>query len=136
MGVNIFLDDERGPLDVYKYTTDPIYRDEEWMIVRDYETFERMIKHYNTDIDLVSLDHDLAPEHYRDYVSQRHQVPPDEQILHYEDYKEKTGYDCAKFLIQYCHEHGHELPQVRIHSMNVVGKQNILFLLNGTKKAQ
>jgi hypothetical protein len=39
---------------------------------------------------------------------------------------EKTGYDCAKWLVEYCVEHGLKFPEYVVHSMNPVGKENIL----------
>ena len=37
----------------------------------------------------------------------------------------KNGYDCAKFLIDWCLEHDYEVPDYDIHSANPVGRKNI-----------
>lgn len=42
----------------------------------------------------------------------------------------KTGYDCAKYLVNYCMEREFaELPECYSQSDNMVGKENILQLL-------
>jgi hypothetical protein len=44
--------------------------------------------------------------------------------------EEKTGYDCAWWLVNYCIDHDIKLPAFEIHSKNPVGKENIERLLN------
>lgn len=46
---------------------------------------------------------------------------------------EESGYDCAKWLVNYCLDYGSRLPQFHVHSQNPVGKINILSLLNNFK---
>lgn len=41
----------------------------------------------------------------------------------------KTGYDCAKYLVEYCLDNNLELPLYNIQSANPVGKENIDKLL-------
>jgi hypothetical protein len=43
---------------------------------------------------------------------------------------EESGYDCAKWLVNYCLDNDYRLPQFNVHSQNPVGKENILSLLN------
>lgn len=43
---------------------------------------------------------------------------------------EKTGYDCAKWLIQYCDLFDSPIPAYNIQSANPVGKANIKALLD------
>ena len=43
--------------------------------------------------------------------------------------EEKTGYDSAKFLVEYCIDNEIELPLYNIQSANPVGKENIDSLL-------
>ena len=45
------------------------------------------------------------------------------------EYFEKTGYDCAKWLVEYCLNNDLDLPFCFVHSMNPVGKDNINHLL-------
>ena len=46
---------------------------------------------------------------------------------------EESGYDCAKWLVDYCLDHNLHLPEFEVHSQNPVGKENILALLNNFK---
>lgn len=47
---------------------------------------------------------------------------------------EESGFDCAKWLVNYCLDHQCQLPQFAVHSQNPVGKENILGLLNNFKR--
>lgn len=49
-------------------------------------------------------------------------------------YKEKTGYDCAKFLVEYCLDNKLQLPLWSIQSSNPAGKTNIQALLENYTK--
>lgn len=42
----------------------------------------------------------------------------------------KTGYDCAKFLVDYCLHNELKITEFTVHSQNPVGKENIEKLLN------
>ncbi|QTQ12144.1 hypothetical protein HRI96_08020 [Treponema parvum] len=44
--------------------------------------------------------------------------------------EEKSGYDCAKFLVNYCRQHHCDIPEYDIQSSNPVGKENISGLLD------
>ncbi|MDR6516245.1 cyclic-phosphate processing receiver domain-containing protein [Chryseobacterium camelliae] len=114
----IFLDDIRDPVDVYPYTKEGIFLRNDWCIVRNYEQFTGSILEKGLPA-MISFDHDLADEHY---------IKPDSQ-----EYIEKTGYDCAKWLVEYCMDHILDLPEFYCHSMNPVGKDNIERLLNNFK---
>ena len=39
--------------------------------------------------------------------------------------EEKDGYDCAKFLVNWCMENGYDVPDYSIQSANPVGRKNI-----------
>lgn len=80
---------------------------------------------------MISFDHDLADEHYNDYLSDANFELPDDQIeLNYEEYKEKTGYDAAKWLVGYVMENELPICYCKVHSQNTVGAENILKYLN------
>lgn len=115
----LFLDDIRCPPDVYHYTKQDIFLREDWHIVRDYTEFVSRILE-NGLPEMISFDHDLGDTQDVKSGSQ-------------EDV-EKTGYDCAKWLVEYCMDHDTELPEFYCHSMNPVGKENIENLLNNFKK--
>lgn len=125
---NLFLDDTRNPRDVYGYTFRHVYIENEWMIVQNFDEFVHAIE-INGIPNIVSFDHDLGLEHYN------HQHDEDPRKLPYDQYTEKTGYDCAKWLIYYCIDNNLELPKtILIHSMNVVGAGNIAALFNEYEK--
>jgi len=77
---------------------------EGWEIVRSYSDFVKWIETNGTP-DLISFDHDLG------------------------ETDEKTGYDCAKWLCEYCWDNGLPIPEYNVHSANPVGRDNILHLL-------
>lgn len=123
MNNKLFLDDVRNPIDCILYIKDKIYA-EEWDIVRNYNEFINYITE-NGIPDLISFDHDLADEHYSPTMY-------DGGSLYnhlYGEFKEKTGYDCAKWLCDYCSQNGLPLPTYLVHSMNPVGRDNILGVL-------
>lgn len=115
----LFLDDIRYPVEVYHYTKQDIFLRKDWNIVRNYEQFVHWILEKGLP-EMVSFDHDL---------SDVHDLKP-----HSRKNIEKTGYDCAKWLVEYCLDHNMDLPKFHCHSMNPVGKENILYLLENFKK--
>jgi len=46
----------------------------------------------------------------------------------------QSGFDCAKWLVNYCLDNGKPIPKFVVHSQNPVGKQNIESLLNNFNK--
>ena len=89
---------------------DRIYRnpeDDTWTRVYNYNEFVNQIKE-NGLPKIISFDHDLS--------------------------EEKTGKDCANFLVDYCIDNDLDLPEYKVHSANPVGKENILGLLDNYKK--
>lgn len=117
MNYNLFLDDIRMPKDAFGYMHLPIYIQKEWIVVRNYHAFISLIEGKGVP-EIISFDHDLADEHY-DY--QEH-LDGD----YYDIMTEKTGYHCAKWLIDYCIDNNKELPAtILIHSMNPAGSMNI-----------
>jgi len=71
--------------------------------VSSYQEFTRFILE-NGLPDVISFDHDLGDE--------------------------KSGFDCAKFLVHYCLDQNITFINFHVHSQNPVGKQNIESLLN------
>jgi len=113
----LFLDDFRVPSDVYSYKHLDIYLNNDWFIVRNYDEFiNHIIK--NGIPNTISFDHDLSGEHYGGQTI--------DTIINYDEYKNKTGYHCAKWLIDYVLEEELEPPhEIYIHSMNPAGSENI-----------
>ena len=119
---NLFLDDFRMPKDAYNYLLQPIYISVNWEIVRSYDEFVKIIIEKGMP-DIISFDHDLSDQHYS-------------QQLSYDQYTEKTGYHCAKWLINYCIDNNKKLPtEILIHSMNPVGSLNIKSLFESYWKS-
>jgi hypothetical protein len=116
----LYLDDIRTP------------QTEGWEIVRSYDEFVRWIE-TNGLPDVVSFDHDLSTEHYG-LIGQMNS-----DILDWREYYDKgdreyTGYDCAKWMCEYCWNSGLPIPNWNVHSANTVGKENIQFLIRGYEK--
>lgn len=125
MKYNLFLDDFRHPEDCFEYTHQSIYLLEDWVVVRNYDEFVKYIQE-NGLPEIISFDHDLADEHYDPdlYGSETYNKV-------YDNFVFKTGYDCAKWLINYCFDNKKELTaQIYIHSMNPSGSRNIESLFN------
>lgn len=118
----LFLDDYRIPLNAYSYTKNQIYL-LDWDLVINYNEFIKYITN-NGIPDVISFDHDLGDEHYNNNPN-----------IDYSQFKEKTGYDCAKWLIDYCLDNDLEFPkQIYIHSMNPHGSLNIESLFTTVNK--
>jgi hypothetical protein len=129
---NLFLDDCRDAREPANYMPTyqrDIYNKLKWVVVRNYDEFVIMIEK-NGLPQLISFDHDLADEHYHNMP----ELPTDAVEEYYgAAYTEKTGYDCAKWLVEYCLNNNKSLPEFIVHSMNPVGKKNIQSLLGNFK---
>jgi len=116
---NLFLDDYRFPRDAFIHTRDSAYLNVSWEIVRNYDEFinfiEKNFKENNIFPKLISFDHDLDDEHY----TYNQNIP-------YDTYQHKTGYDCALWLINFCKEKRLNFPDHKFHTLNYVGKDNII----------
>lgn len=129
MDYNLFLDDIRHPHDAYPYMKDTKYLQLKWIIVRSYDEFVKYITK-NGVPSLVSFDHDLADEHY----FSNNQPWSIENSIDYFSYKEKTGYECAKWLCDYCLNNNIKLPETLVHSFNQTGSNNIKHYIRNFKK--
>lgn len=75
---------------------------------------------------VISFDHDLAEEHYTPaYFWDNYKGSKKFQDWKSKTYKEKTGRDCAKWLVDYCIKTGRKMPRIYVHSANPVGADNI-----------
>lgn len=111
----IYLDDIRTPVD------------QDWIVVRNYEEFVKEIELTGLqDITCISLDHDLGESAMREYYRN---VRTNYKI-EYENIVEKTGYDCAKWIVNYAIAHKEELPTIYVHSANPIGAANIMGYIN------
>jgi hypothetical protein len=101
-----------------------------WKVVRSYNEFIKAIEENGLPT-MVSFDHDLADEHYDPDL---HGSETYNEL--YDSFVEKTGYDCAKWLIDYCAENKLALPEtILVHSMNPAGTLNIKSIFNSYHKS-
>lgn len=134
MTYNLFLDDVRIPhksMDYMHPGVSHLYRTLEWVVARDYYQFVQAIEERGLP-EIVSFDHDLADTHYdiraEGYKSwQEYYDSPDE-------HREMTGYDCVKWLCNYCLENSKPLPRYILHTMNDIGLHNMKSYLENFKK--
>lgn len=119
---NLFLDDIRMPNDV-TWVNLPM---KVYTIVRNYADFVKIIENQGIP-KFVAFDHDLSMAHYGDGLHG--------DVIDYNKYEEKTGYDCAKYLVQECSKKGVKHPPYVVHSMNPVGKQNIISYVESYNKS-
>lgn len=126
----LFLDDIRNPIDCTTYMNPSTIYLEDWDVVRTYDEFVNYVTK-NGVPDEISFDHDLADEHYDPSMYKS----KEEYGEKYESFREKTGYDCARWLSQYCIDNVIPMPKTcYVHSMNPVGRDNIWGVLNSLKK--
>jgi hypothetical protein len=94
----------------------------DWIInwVLNYDQFVKWIEMYGLP-DAISFDHDLAPEHYTP-EKYWHNYEISKNYQDSQNYTEKTGADCAKWLVD---NSDRPLPQIYIHSANPVGADYI-----------
>lgn len=85
--------------------------------VLNYEQFVQWIEKYGLPR-IISFDHDLADEHYtpEEYW---HDYQISKEYQDAQNYQEKTGMDCAKWLIDYCIDNKKPLPIFYVHYLNL-----------------
>jgi len=122
----LWLDDMRNPfIDNWLRDYAPRFIDEEVIWVRSYLEFTDWIN-TNGLPDMICFDHDLGEDVARDKVSnglskRQARIQKRETI---------SGFECAKWLVDYCIDNNDELPQWSVQSANPVGRDNINGLLN------
>jgi hypothetical protein len=131
MSYNLFLDDVRTPESAYYHTQYEPFLTRAWVVVRNYDEFVMQIEEYDMPI-LIAFDHDLSSEHYC-HPDQYENYDEWEKL---QNFKEKTGKDCANWLVEYCLDNDYDCPDFFVHSMNPVGKKNIESILNQFRKFQ
>lgn len=119
--MRLYLDDIRTPKG----------EDNEWEVVRNYDEFVAHIRMNGLEnYEVISLDHDLgdtAMEEYYGNVKENYTID-------YSKIKEKTGLDCAKWLVSESMTTGKPLPQIYTHSANPIGSANIMGYVNNYLK--
>ena len=116
----LWLDDYRNPMERDWLVFSPIPQPFETIWVKSYKEFVDWIDK-NGLPDAICFDHDLAQEHYdvyhnTDFTLEEYYVTND---------REMTGYDAAKWLVEYCLDRDLDLPSFNVQSANPAGKINI-----------
>ena len=116
----IYLDDVRVPVKVHEWEQD-------WIVVRSYDEFVAKITELGLEnIQLITLDHDLGPQSTRHFLRSTINT----SVFDYSQVDEKTGLDCAKWLVEHAMDNSITLPHVVVHSANPVGSANIMGYIN------
>jgi hypothetical protein len=84
--------------------------------VKDYDEFVKYFKKNEMPY-AISFDHDLGNE-----------------LTDHPELNEKTGLDCAKWIVDYCMNNAVRLPKYFVHSANHVGRENIQSYLDNYLK--
>lgn len=124
----LWLDDLRNPLEGDWLSYSPIEKPF-CVWVKSYDEFVYWIKK-NGLPDAICFDHDLGMEVALE-ARAKGMSKRKSRLLKKE---EKTGYDCAKWLVEYCLDNNLRLPLYNIQSANPVGKANIDGLLKSFNK--
>jgi hypothetical protein len=126
--IRLYLDDLRTPESPDSAWVDNI---PDWQIVRSYDEFVAHIRmHGLENYEVISLDHDLGDTARQEYFNNVHP----NYTLDYNNIKEKTGLDCAKWLVAESMTMEIPLPQVYTHSANPIGSANIMGYVNNYLK--
>ena len=114
--ITLYLDDIRIP------------KDSSWQVVKDYTEFISHIRLNGLEnYELISLDHDLGEQAMDEFYNNA--LP--NYTLNYDNIvNEKTGLDCAKWLVAESMTKNIPLPQIYVHSANPIGSANIMGYLN------
>lgn len=112
----LWLDDVRNPLEDNWLRFSPIQQPFKTIWVKRYREFISWIEE-NGLPDAICFDHDIESFH-----------------ISKSTFVEKTGYDCAKWLVDYCLDNNLKLPLYNIQSANPAGKENIDKLLSNFNK--
>lgn len=102
----LFLDDARKPNDVFGPFIE--HEDVQVIIATNYDEFVDLVREHDAQFHLVSFDHDLGDE----------------------GEQEKTGKDCAYFLLEHCVTNDKPVPKFSVHSSNPSGSDRINQMLS------
>lgn len=115
--MKIYLDDVRIPIDPT------------WVVVRSYDEFVDKVNEIGLEnIELISLDHDLD----RSAMIEWSKNTFENYTINYGNIDEKTGFDCAKWLVGQWKE-GKPVVKVVIHSANAIGSGHMMGVINHYK---
>ena len=104
----LWIDDVRNPLENDWLVFSPIGKDVDVVWVKSYDEFVDYLTRVDKLPDAICFDHDLGDG--------------------------KSGYDCAKYLVDLCMNRRLKMPEWNCQSANIVGRENIDALLNNYLK--
>jgi hypothetical protein len=111
----LYLDDVRIP------------KTDSWEVVRNYDEFVAHIKMNGLEsYEVISLDHDLGEGAMVEYYTN---TKPNYE-LDYNRIDEKTGMDCARYLVAEAMNKKIPLPTIYVHSANPIGSANMMGYVN------
>ena len=114
--ITLYLDDIRKPLANH------------WQVVTNYDEFVSHIRLNGLEnYELISLDHDLGEQATNEFYKN---TQPNYTLNYDNIINEKTGLDCAKWLVAESMTKKIPLPQIYVHSANPIGSANIMGYLN------
>jgi hypothetical protein len=128
----LWLDDIRNPyIDNWlrDYAPQFAYGEGDVVWVKNFDEFVNHIK-FEGIPDMISFDHDLG----EDVAKERVLGGMSKRQARIKKRETKSGYDCAKWLVDYCLDNEIPIPHFVVHSANPVGAENIRGLLNNAKK--
>jgi hypothetical protein len=127
----LWLDDWRNPWDeeIDWMVFSPIGRDVDIVWVKTYKEFTEWITN-NGLPDAICFDHDLGK---LTEVEMR-KLGYSKKEAREKKNMELSGYDCAKWLVDYCMNKNIDIPDFNIQSSNGAGKLNIESYLNNYRK--
>ena len=128
----LWLDDIRNPFVgdwLMQYAPQFAYGEGETIWVKNYDEFTDWIN-VNGLPHTIGFDHDLG----QDIANEKVSMGMSKRKSRREKRTEMSGFECAKWLVDYCIDTDVELPHWTIQSANPVGADNINGILNGYKK--
>ena len=128
----LWLDDIRNPFIadwLMQYAPQFAYGEGEIIWVKSYSKFVEWIN-TNGLPDMIAFDHDLGEDVAKDKVASG----MSKRQARIQKRETMSGFECAKWLVEYCINNEVELPQWTVQSANPVGRDNINGLLNNYRK--
>lgn len=122
----LWLDDARDPFKNDWLIFSPVNDYENVVWIKNYNDFVNYIENNGLPY-AICFDHDLS-----DFQALKFGTDMLDDVDLPEN--EKTGLDCAKYLVDYCLDRNLPIPHYNIQSANPVGKANIDMLLKNYEK--
>lgn len=128
----LWLDDMRDPFTgdwLLQYAPQFAESPDDVIWVKNYDDFADWIEENGLPY-MIAFDHDLG----EDVAKAKVAMGVSKRQARIQKRETKSGFDCAKWLIEYCLDEDKELPHWSVQSANPVGKDNINGLLNNYRK--